>query len=82
MEQTATQCFQSVCGKAKIYVDNTMPIGIFHDFLMEIKGAMVERMVVAHKDHEAQNAAAKAEDCESNNQENLPCAESCAPQGE
>lgn len=49
MIQKAMQCFESACGKAKIFVENDMPIGVFHDFLMELKGAMVERMVAAHK---------------------------------
>lgn len=41
--------FESECKKAKIYVKNDMPIGVFHDFLMLIKGAMVEKMMSAHK---------------------------------
>ena len=46
------QCFESECGKAKIMVENDMPIGVFHDFLMMMKGLMVERMVKAHKEQE------------------------------
>ena len=43
------QCFESECGKAKIYVENDMPLGVFHDFLMLIKGNMIDRMVQAQK---------------------------------
>jgi hypothetical protein len=50
MKQTTTQLFESACGKAQVYVENEMPIGIFHDFLMELKGLMVNRMVVAHQE--------------------------------
>ncbi len=56
MENKPVQLFESGCNKAKIYVDNDMPIGIFHDFLMEIKGLMVERMIKAHKEQVDQAA--------------------------
>lgn len=55
MQKAVTE-FTSTCGNAKIYVDNTMPIGVFHDFLMTVKGAMVERMIAAHKAHEKEIA--------------------------
>ena len=42
--------FVSDCGKAKVYVENDMQLGVFHDFLMHLKGAMVERMVQVHED--------------------------------
>jgi len=48
--QKIVQQFTSECGKAKMYVENDMPIGIFHDFLMMLKGMMVDRMVQAHKE--------------------------------
>lgn len=50
MIQKSRQSFESADGKATIFVDNDMPIGVFHDFLMEIKGTMVDRMVAAHKE--------------------------------
>lgn len=53
MQKQVTQ-FSSECGKAKIYVETDMAIGLFHDFLMAIKGAMVDRMVEAHKQQVAQ----------------------------
>ena len=50
MESKVTQQFKSDCGRAIIYVENDMPIGVFHDFLMHMKGLMVERMIQVHKD--------------------------------
>ena len=57
--QIAVQQFASACGKAKCYVENDLPIGVFHDFLMELKGMMVERMVAAHKEQIEECEAAK-----------------------
>lgn len=50
MNQKTFHSFESTCGKAKIYVQNDMAIGVFHDFLMEIKGLMVDRMIAAHNE--------------------------------
>lgn len=52
MLQQAKQSFMSDCQEAEIIVKNSMPIGKFHDFLMEVKGLMVERMVQAQKEQE------------------------------
>lgn len=57
MQKAVTE-FSSECGKAKIYVDNDLPIGVFHDFLMHIKGLMVDRMLEAHKEQTEQAKAA------------------------
>lgn len=68
MSKAVTE-FESQCGKAKMYIDNTMPIGVFHDFLMEIKGLMVERMVKAHKEQEQEiegQSREEAQDAEPN----------------
>ena len=54
MNQKPMQCFESKCAKAKIFVENDMPIGVFHDFLMELRGMMVERMIAAHKEQQAE----------------------------
>jgi hypothetical protein len=54
--------FSSPCGKAKIFVENDMPIGVFHDFLMLMKGQMVDRMVAAHKEQIAQAEIQKQQD--------------------
>jgi len=64
MNQKATQCFESPCGKSRIYVDNDMPLGVFHDFLMMIKGSMVERMVQAQKQEQAIADAHKEASCD------------------
>lgn len=47
--QKPVQQFTSDCKLANIFIDNTMPIGSFHDFLMMVKGMMVDRMVAAHQ---------------------------------
>ncbi len=62
MQKAVTQ-FVSQCSRAKIFVENEMPIGVFHDFLMEMKGLMVERMVAAHKEQMEVTEAQKAESC-------------------
>lgn len=49
MLQKSMQCFESQCGKAKTFVENDMALGEFHDFLMFLKGSMVDKMVEAHK---------------------------------
>lgn len=72
--QKPVQQFLSSCGRAKLFVENDMPIGIFHDFLMELKGLMVERMVQAHKEQVAQAEASKIQE--------LPAHESELPQSE
>ncbi len=63
MTKPVTQ-FLSACGRAKIFVENDMPIGVFHDYLMELKGLMVDRMVAAHKEQVEQAAAQKLQDPE------------------
>lgn len=66
MKQNPVQQFISECGRAKIFVENDMPIGVFHDFLMHMKGIMVDRMVEAHKEElkfaESQKKEAEADD--------------------
>lgn len=48
--QNLTQKFVSECGKAQVFVESDMAIGVFHDFLMALKGLMVDRMVKAHQE--------------------------------
>lgn len=52
MESIPHILFQSECGKGKIFLENSMGLGACHDFLMQYKGIIVERMVKAHKDQE------------------------------
>lgn len=47
--QKPVQQFTSECQRSRILVDSDMPIGVFHDFLMMVKGMMVDRMVAAHQ---------------------------------
>lgn len=61
MQKTVTE-FSSECGKAKIYVDNEMPIGVFHDFLMFMKGIMVDRMIAVHQEEMQEIERQKAVD--------------------
>ncbi len=60
--QKPVQQFLSECGRAKIFVENDMPIGVFHDFLMELKGLMVDRMVAEHKKQLEESEAQKLQD--------------------
>lgn len=54
MELKGVQMFESACKRARFYIENDMPIGVFHDILLELKGLMVDRMVAAHKEQEQQ----------------------------
>ena len=49
MEQVPSQKFASECGRATLLVENTMPLGQLHDFLLRIKGEIVDRMVNVQK---------------------------------
>ena len=62
-EQKEVVVFESTCSKAKVYVEKDMPIGIFHDFLMQLKGSMIDRMVAAQKAEQEQSAAMQVETC-------------------
>ncbi len=75
MEQKSYQSFESSCGQAKVFVESNMPIGKFHDFLMELKGNMVDRMIVAHNQQVEQMQAQKQLDPEMQQ----PCEGSCVP---
>lgn len=82
MEQTPTQTFKSDCGKSQIIVDNDCPLGNFHDFLLAVKGHVVEMMVAAQKQEQDVTEAKKKEDLlalaeqdkkeEAEKKENLP----------
>lgn len=56
MKQRTMQCFESECGRARIFVDHDMPIGAFHDFLFQVKSKMIEIM------KDAENADQKSND--------------------
>ena len=60
--QSPAQKFESKCKKAFICVDNDMPLGEFHDFLLNTKGHTVDLVVKAQKEDEAAAAQQKALD--------------------
>jgi hypothetical protein len=62
MDQVPVQLFESACKKAKIYVANDMSLGAFHDFLLNIKSMMIDRMVKVQKDEQELAAAKKQEE--------------------
>ena len=76
MKKRSLTSFQSECGKAHISVETDMPIGLFHDFLMEIKGLMVDRMIQAHKEQNDEMSAQKVVE------EKPECDESCSEKEE
>ena len=81
MKSVAHQSFESACGKAKIFVESDMPIGVFHDFLMQLKGMMVDRMVSAHKQEEEIVKQKKLEQ-EEEVCDSACCPDSCEPKSE
>jgi len=54
MKQSTVQQFASECGKIKVFVDNDTPVGVIHDYLMKVKGHMVDIMVANHKQEKQQ----------------------------
>ncbi len=58
--QIGTQLFPSACGKIKLYIENDTALGVFHDFLMLVKGEMVDRMIRSQKQEEEIAAAQRA----------------------
>ena len=55
-ENKGCQMWQSEDGKARLYCENDMALGALHDFLMERKGDITERMVQAQKAQEEEAA--------------------------
>jgi len=48
-QKNVTQ-FESECKRAKVIIDNDMPAGAVHDFLMILKGHVIDIMVKNHND--------------------------------
>ncbi len=63
VKQSPSQKFTSECGKSIIYVDNDMPVGSFHDFLLSVKGQMVDLMIKSQKEEQDLAEAQKKADC-------------------
>jgi hypothetical protein len=49
VEQKNTALFESTCKKIKLICDADTSLGVLHDFLMALKGEMVDRMQKAQK---------------------------------
>ena len=62
MKQVPSQKFQSECERAQIVVSNDMPLGALHDFLLAIKGHVVDLMLKAQKEEQAEADKQKAND--------------------
>lgn len=59
--QISTQKFESEDKKAIIIVDNDMSIGKFHDFLMKVKGQMIDIMIKNQKEEEEKSKPKQSE---------------------
>ena len=71
MKQIGAQTFESECGRARLTVENEMPVGQIHDFVMMLKGHMVDLMKKVHE--EEKKAAEKIKEID----EAGTCKESC-----
>lgn len=54
MEQKNAAKFVSADGKISLFCDAGVALGDLHDFLLEIKGGIVDRMVKHQKEEEAE----------------------------
>lgn len=52
IEQKNTALFESECKKMKLICDADTPLGVLHDYLMALKGEIVDRMKTAQKQEE------------------------------
>ena len=68
--------FRSECGKIVILIDQDTCLGQFHDFLLNVKGQMVDRMVKLQKQEEAL-AQAQAQMQDEQMPEEPPCSPCC-----
>jgi hypothetical protein len=59
MKQVSVQLFETENKKVKIYVDNDTALGDLHDFLLNLKGNIIDRMVKAQKEESEQAEAMK-----------------------
>lgn len=68
MKQETLAGFKSEDGKIELICSNTTALGDLHDFLLRIKGEIVQRMVKAQKEEE-EAAEAHANDSETKKEE-------------
>lgn len=64
MKQIATQKFVSEDNKFMVLCENDLSLGKIHDYLLEIKGQIVEMISTAQKQEQAATDAVKAKDAE------------------
>lgn len=64
MKQISMQKFESENGKINLLCNSDTALGDLHDFLLSIKGNIVERMVKAQKEEEANSENQKKVDSE------------------
>jgi len=64
MNQQQVVKFMSDCGKIVMHCDTDTALGVLHDFLMKMKGCMIERMINAHKSEEEQSEEMKVREVE------------------
>lgn len=62
MKQTGTQTFTSEDNKFIVICDNTLSRGSLHDYLLELKGAVVETISKAQAQEQEASDAVKAAD--------------------
>ena len=60
MKQAAMQKVMSECGMIEVMFSNETSLGVLHDFLLELKGNVVDRMSAAQKEEVEANDAFKA----------------------
>jgi hypothetical protein len=66
IEQKNTALFESSCKKMKLICDSDTPLGVLHDYLMALKGEIVERMQKAQKQEQEISEKMMKESEESN----------------
>ena len=52
MKQDTAAIFESECGMAKVVIKNGMTLGSLHDFLISLKGLVVEKINEIQKTQE------------------------------
>lgn len=50
MHQKPVQRIESECKKCVLFVENDTPLGELHDFLLSLKGHVVDRMIKAQQE--------------------------------
>lgn len=60
MKDTMVQKFTSECGRLQVLFDPSMPVGEFHDFLLFLKGNVVNAMNENQRKEVENNEAFKA----------------------